>query len=71
VPASHFVFTLNSKPIKSIRGIFVKVCGKADVEDFTFHDFRHTFVTRKRREGHGSAWVAELADARDLKSLGA
>ena len=23
-----------------------------EVADFTFHDLRHTFITRKRREGH-------------------
>ncbi len=25
---------------------------KQGVKDFTFHDFRHVFVTRKRRESH-------------------
>ena len=48
----NFVFTLNGKPIRSIREIFVKVCRKVEVADFTFHDLRHTFITRKRREGH-------------------
>jgi len=47
-----FVFTRDNKPIKNIREIFAKVCEEAGVKDFTFHDFRHTFITRKRREGH-------------------
>jgi integrase len=47
-----FVFTRDNKPIKNIREVFSKVCREAGVEDFTFHDFRHTFITRKRREGH-------------------
>jgi integrase len=47
-----FVFTNRNKPIKNIREIFAKVCKEAGVEDFTPHDFRHTFITRKRREGH-------------------
>ena len=47
-----FVFTRDNKPIKNIREIFAKVCEEAGVKDFTFHDFRHVFVTRKRREGH-------------------
>jgi integrase len=47
-----YVFTRNNRPIKNIREIFAKVCREAKVENFTFHDFRHTFVTMKRIEGH-------------------
>jgi integrase len=31
---------------------FHTACRKAGLEDFHFHDLRHTFVTRKVREGH-------------------
>lgn len=47
-----FMFTNRNKLIKSIREIFAKVCKEEGVEDFTLHDFRHDFITRKRREGH-------------------
>jgi integrase len=48
----NHVFTRNNKPIRNIREIFTKACKEAGVKDFTFHDFRHTYITRKRREGH-------------------
>ena len=48
----NLIFTKNNQPIKSIREIFTKVCEEAEVENFTFHDFRRTYITRKRREGH-------------------
>ena len=37
---------------KSIREIFKRVCQDAEVEDFTFHDFRHTAITNWRKQGH-------------------
>ena len=54
-----FVFTHDNKPIKNIREIFTKACEEARVRDFTFHDFRHVFVTRKRREGHDPIKIME------------
>jgi len=47
-----YVFTNRNKPIKNIREIFAKVCEEAGVKGFTFHDFRRSYITRKRREGH-------------------
>jgi integrase len=57
----NLVFIKNNKPIKSIRETFAKVCREAEVEDFTYHDFRHTFVTRKRREGHDPIKIMKVA----------
>lgn len=47
-----YVFTRNGKPIKDIRKAFISACTKAKIEGFIFHDFRHTWITNKRREGH-------------------
>ncbi len=46
------VFTRNGQPITSIRESFESACKRAGIEDFTFHDLRHTFVTNKCKEGH-------------------
>jgi integrase len=57
----NFIFTKNNEPINSIREIFAKACREAVVKDFTFHDFRHIFVTRKRREGHDPIKIMKAA----------
>jgi integrase len=46
------VFTRNGLPIISIREIFEAACRKAEIEDFTFHDFRHTAINNLRLQGH-------------------
>ena len=51
-PIDGRVFTWNGKPMtEGWKTAFHTACRKAGVEDFHFHDFRHTFVTRKVREG--------------------
>lgn len=45
------VFLLNGKPIKSIRECFKKAVEKSGIEDFVFHDYRHTCITNWRRAG--------------------
>jgi integrase len=46
-----YVFTRNGQRIKSIREIFVRVCRDAGIENFVFHDLRHTATTNLRRAG--------------------
>jgi integrase len=46
------VFTFQGLAISYIKVSFTKACKRAGIEDFTFHDFRHTYVTNKCIEGH-------------------
>ena len=46
------VFTYRGRPVASIRRAFTKAVRQAGIADFTFHDLRHTYITRKRQEGH-------------------
>jgi integrase len=46
------VFTRNGEPLTSIREAFGSACRKAGIEDFRFHDLRHTFINNRRLEGH-------------------
>ncbi|MFC1890317.1 tyrosine-type recombinase/integrase [Thermodesulfobacteriota bacterium] len=45
------VFTRNGKPIHSTRYAHQGACKNAGIEDFWFHDFRHTAITNWRRKG--------------------
>jgi integrase len=42
------VFTLQGFP----RDAFIKACKEAGIENFTFHDLRHTYINNRRLEGH-------------------
>lgn len=46
------VFTKEGREIKSIREAFEAACRRAGIEDFTFHDLRHTAINNWRLAGH-------------------
>jgi integrase len=48
------VFHRDGKPVNGdhIRWAHQRVCRKAGIENFTFHDFRHTCINNWRKEGH-------------------
>ena len=48
------VFHRNGKPIAktTVREAHESVCRKARIENFTFHDFRHTAINNWRQTGH-------------------
>jgi integrase len=48
------VFHRNGKPIEAgtVRETHEAICKRAGIEDFRFHDFRHTRINNWRKEGH-------------------
>ena len=46
------VSTRNVDPIKSIQEVFEVAVKRAGIEDFTFHDLRHTAINNWRLQGH-------------------
>lgn len=49
--ASGPVFTFRGKAIKDIKSSFDHARARAEVEDFRFHDLRHTFASRLVQQG--------------------
>ena len=44
-------YVYKGKQMRDIRTGFAVACVGADIRDFRFHDLRHCFVTRMRRQG--------------------
>jgi integrase len=45
-------YYFQDKPLAYIRVGFVKACKRAEIEDFTVHDLRHTAINNWRLQGH-------------------
>jgi integrase len=58
--AHNQVFTYKGRPIKGIRTAFLIACHKAGIEDFRFHDLRHTFNTNMRKAGVDHSVIMKL-----------
>ena len=46
------VIILEGKPLSEVKRSFNTACKKAGIEDFTFHDLRHTCINNWRLQGH-------------------
>jgi integrase len=46
------VFTYDGRSVSSVKRAFATACRKAGIENFTFHDSRHTAVNNWRLQGH-------------------
>ncbi len=56
----NFVFTYRGKPIKDFREGFNRALGRAKIENFHFHDLRHTFNTNMRKAGAHQSVIMKL-----------
>ena len=50
-----------------LRKVFKKVLKKAGIEDFRFHDLRHTFATRIAQAGIDIYRIAKLLGHKDIR----
>lgn len=64
---SPYVFhNTKGKPIRDIRKPFMRACEDAEIEDFRFHDLRHTFASHLVMSGHDLYTVKELLGHKDI-----
>jgi len=56
----------NGRSYKSFRSAFEKAVQKAGLDDFTFHDLRHTFASRLVMSGVALPTVKELLGHKDI-----
>ena len=56
----EYVFTFNGEPIKDIKTSFKKALKDAEIDDFRFHDLRHTFASQLILKGGTLKDVQEL-----------
>ena len=54
------VFTYKENPIKSIKTCLKTACREAKIENFRFHDLRHTFNTMMRKAGVPKSVIMHL-----------
>lgn len=66
-PPSDYVFcSREGTPYKSYRTAFETACRKAKIEDFHFHDLRHTFASRLIMRGVDLVTVKELLGHKNI-----
>ncbi|MDD2903415.1 MAG: site-specific integrase [Syntrophales bacterium] len=54
------VFTYRGAPLKKVKKAFTNACRKAEINDFRFHDRRHTFITNMRKAGVDHSVIMKL-----------
>lgn len=57
---SEYVFIYQGKPLKEVKRAFKSSCDRAGIEDFRFHDQRHTFASQVLMRGGSLKDIQEL-----------
>ena len=64
---SHrFVFTYHGNPVKSIKYSLIKALKKTGIQNFRFHDLRHTYVSNARKAGVDRSVIMRLTGHKTL-----
>ena len=64
---SHrFVFTYHGNPVKSIKYSLAEALKKTGIENFRFHDLRHTYVSNSRKAGIDRTVIMRLTGHKTL-----
>jgi integrase len=61
-----FVFTFNGKPLRDVQIGFRNALKRARIENFHFHDLRHTFYTNMRKAGVDQTVIMKLTGHKTL-----
>ena len=64
---SEYVFLYNGRPVGNIKKGFKSALTKAGIQDFRFHDLRHTFASQILMRGSSLKDVQELLGHKDIK----
>ena len=64
---SNLIFChLNGTPLKQFKSAWKTICEEAEIENFHFHDLRHTFCSNLILSGAGLKEVKEMIGHSDI-----
>ena len=63
-----FVNPQSKKPYTTIKRSLATLLKQAEIENFTFHCFRHDAITEMVDQGHSLVTVAEIAGHRNIQT---
>jgi len=61
------VFTENGRPLTDIKKSFKAACKRSGIENFTFHDLRHTAINNWRLQGHDFFRIMAVSGHRTME----
>lgn len=63
----EYIFTWDGNKIGDIKRAFKNTLNRAGIEDFRFHDLRHTFAPHLAMSGYNLKTIQELLEHKDIK----